>query len=60
MLSHNLAASAIYAILPSVHLMLEWLGDFEENIGDNGRAKRSFKPVLSPVLRAVIVDRSML
>jgi hypothetical protein len=60
LISYNLAASAIYAILPRVHLMLEWLGDFEENIGDNGRPERSFKPVLSPGLRAAIVDRPML
>jgi hypothetical protein len=60
LISYNLAASAIYAILPRVHLMLEWLGDFEENIGDNGRPERTFKPVLSPGLRAAIVDRPML
>ena len=40
--------------------MLEWLGDFEESINDNGKPQRSFKPVLSPGLRAAIVDRPML
>jgi hypothetical protein len=40
--------------------MLEWLGDFEESIDDNGRPERSFKPVLSPGLRAAMVDRPML
>jgi hypothetical protein len=60
LISYKLAASAIYAILPRVHLMLEWLGEFEENIADNGRPERSFKPVLSPGLRAAIVDRPML
>jgi hypothetical protein len=43
-----------------MHLMLEWLGDFEENIDDNGKPERSFIPVLSPGLRAAIVDRPML
>ena len=60
LVSYSLAASAIYAVLPRVHLMLEWLGDFEENIEDNGRPERSFKPLLSPGLRAAIVDRPML
>jgi hypothetical protein len=60
LISYNLAASAIYAVLHRVHLMLEWLGDFEESIDDNGRSKRSFKPVVSPGLRAAIVDQPML
>lgn len=60
LVSYNLAASAIYAALHRVHLMLEWLGDFEESIDDNGRSERSFKPVLSPGLRAAIVDQPML
>jgi hypothetical protein len=40
--------------------MMEWLGDFEESIDDNGKPERSFKPVLSPGLRAAIVDQPML
>jgi hypothetical protein len=60
LLSYNLGASAVYAVLPRVHLMLEWLGDFEESIDDNGKQQRSFMPVLSPGLRAAIVDRPML
>ncbi|HEX6176451.1 MAG TPA: transporter [Candidatus Binatia bacterium] len=60
LVSYNLAASAIYAALHRVHLMLEWLGDFEESIDDNGRSERSFKPVLSPGFRAAIVDQPML
>jgi Putative MetA-pathway of phenol degradation len=60
LVSYNLGASAIYAVLPRVHLMLEWLADFEESIDDNGKPERSFMPVLSPGLRAAIVDRPML
>ena len=60
LVSYYLAASAIYAALHRVHLMLEWLGNFEESIGDNGRSERSFKPVVSPGLRAAIVDQPML
>ena len=60
LVSYNLAASAIYAAVHRVHFMLEWLGDFEESIDDNGRSERSFKPVVSPGLRAAIVDQPML
>ena len=60
LVSYNFGASAIYAVLPRVHLMLEWLADFEESIDDNGKPERSFMPVLSPGLRAAIVDRPML
>jgi hypothetical protein len=60
LISYNHRASAVYAVLPRVHLMLEWLGDFEESIDDNGKQQRSFMPVLSPGLRAAIVDRPML
>ena len=60
LVSYSIAASAVYAALHRVHLMLEWLGDFEESIDDNGRSKRSFKPVVSPGLRAAIVDQPML
>jgi hypothetical protein len=60
LVSYKLGASAIYAVLHRVHLMLEWLGDFEESIDDNDGTRRSFKPVLSPGLRAAIVDQPML
>lgn len=60
LVSYNLGAGAIYAVLPRAHLMLEWLGDFEESIDDNGKDERSFIPVLSPGLRVAIVDRPML
>ena len=60
LVSYNLGASAIYAVSRRVHLMLEWLGDFEESIDDNGGTRRSFEPVLSPGVRAAIVDQPML
>ena len=60
LVSYNLGASAVYALLPRLHLMMEWLGNFEESIDDNGKAERSFKPVLSPGLRAAIVNQPKL
>jgi hypothetical protein len=60
LVSYNVGASAIYAILPRLNLMLEWMGESEEDIDDNGRSKRVFKPVLSPGFRTAIVNQSNL
>jgi hypothetical protein len=60
LVSYNVGASAIYAILPRLNLMLEWLGESEEDIDDNGKSKRAFKPVLSPGFRTAIVNQSNL
>jgi hypothetical protein len=60
LLSYNVGASAVYAILPRLHLMLEWLGVSEEDIDDNGRSQRAFKPVLSPGFRTAVVNLSKL
>lgn len=57
LVSYNVGASAVYAVLPRFHLMLEWLGDFEEEIDDDGRPERLFKPVLSPGFRTAIVNQ---
>jgi len=60
LVSYNLGASVIYAVFRRMHIMVEWLGDFEESIDDSGGSRRSFKPVLSPGLRAAIVDQPKL
>ena len=48
--------SAIYALLPRLHLMLEWLGYIQDNINGTGRAVRTFNPLLSPGFRAAVVN----
>lgn len=48
--------SAIYALLPRLHLMLEWLGVVQDNINGTGRAVRTFNPLLSPGFRAAVVN----
>ena len=53
-------ASGIYALLPRLHLMLEWVGNFEQSINDAGRTQRAFKPVLSPGFRTAIVNEEKL
>jgi len=60
LVSYNLGASGIYAILPRFHLMLEWIGEFEESISDAGKARREFQPVISPGFRAAVVNEEKL
>jgi hypothetical protein len=60
LVSYNLGASAIFAILPRLHLMLEWIGPFEESINDRGKATREFMPILSPGFRAAVVNEEKL
>jgi Putative MetA-pathway of phenol degradation len=47
--------SAIFAILPRLHGMLEWLGFFDDSINNAGKAQRSFKPLILPGIRAAVV-----
>jgi hypothetical protein len=56
LVSYNLGASAIFAVSPGLHLLLEWVGEFEENLDDNGRRERSFKPIISPGFRTAVVN----
>lgn len=48
--------SAIYALLPRLHLMLEWLGIIQDNINGSGRSVRTFNPLLSPGFRTAVVN----
>jgi hypothetical protein len=60
LVSLNLGASAIYALVPRLHLMLEWLGLFQDDINDSGRSERNFAPTLSPGIRAAVVNQENL
>ncbi len=60
LVSYNVGASAIYALYPRFHLMLEWIGNFEESINDAGRPMRTFEPVLSPGFRAAVINEEKL
>lgn len=60
LVSYNVGASAIYALFPRFHLMLEWVGNFEQSINDIGRTERAFKPTLSPGFRAAVVNQDKL
>jgi hypothetical protein len=56
LVSSWVGGSAIYALLPRLHLMLEWLGIIEDNISGSGTAVRTFNPLLSPGFRAAVVN----
>jgi Putative MetA-pathway of phenol degradation len=56
LVSSWVGGSAIYALLPRLHLMLEWIGTIQDNINGSGRAVRTFNPLLSPGVRAAIVN----
>lgn len=60
LVSYNLGASGIFALLPRFHLMLEWIGEFEESINDSGKTKREFQPVISPGFRAAVINEEKL
>lgn len=60
LVSYNLGGSGIYAFTSRVHAMLEWVGTFEENLTGNGRPKRDFVSVISPGVRAAVVDEEEL
>jgi Putative MetA-pathway of phenol degradation len=56
LVSSWVGGSAIYALLPRLHLMLEWLGVIQDNINGTGRAVRTFNPLLSPGFRTAVVN----
>ena len=60
LVSYNVGASGIFALFPRFHLMLEWVGTFEESINDAGRSSRDFIPVLSPGFRAAVINEEKL
>jgi hypothetical protein len=60
LVSYNLGASGIFALFPRVHLMLEWLGNLEDNINGSGRTVLVFAPIISPGIRAAVVNEDKL
>jgi len=56
LVSYNLGASGIFALSSRVHLMIEWVGNFEANINDQGKKKRDFISAISPGMRVAAVD----
>lgn len=51
LLSYNLGASAIYAVSDHLHLMLEWVGNWDESANGAGGTECDFASVISPGVR---------
>ncbi len=60
LVSYNVGASAIVALLPRLHFMLEWVGNFDQDFNDAGRRERSFRSTISPGFRTAIVNEEKL
>ncbi len=60
LVSPSVGGSAIYALFPRFHLMLEWVGVSEQGFNDNGKRERSFLSTLSPGFRTAIVNEDKL
>ncbi len=60
LVSPNLGASAIFAFTSRIHAMLEWVGNFEENVNGRGKKERDFVSMISPGIRAAMIDEENL
>lgn len=57
LVSYNLGASAIFALTSRFHAMLEWVGNFEESLNGNGRRAHDFVSMISPGIRASVIEK---
>ena len=60
LVSYNLGASGIFALFPRFHLMLEWMGTFDQDINDVGRRERSFLSTIAPGFRVALINEEKL
>lgn len=51
LVSHNLGASAIYAVTPTFNLMLESTANWDAEVNDRGRVERNLSALISPGMR---------
>jgi Putative MetA-pathway of phenol degradation len=57
LVSYDVGASVVLALSSNIHVLLEWVGEFEEEINDKGKKEREFKALLSPGIRAAVVNK---
>jgi hypothetical protein len=60
LVNYNLGTSVIFALTPRFNFLVEWIGTFEEGIGDDGGEEGSFSSFISPGFRAAVVNRDRL
>ena len=46
LVSYEVGASVVFALSSNIHMLLEWVGEFEEEINDQGKKERDFKDPL--------------
>jgi len=57
LVSYDVGASVVLALSSNIHMLLEWVGEFEEEINNDGKSERVFKAILSPGIRAAVINR---
>jgi len=57
LVSYDVGASAVFALSSAIHMLLEWVGESEEEINGKGKKERNFKTILSPGIRAAVVNK---
>ncbi|MBI4528910.1 MAG: transporter [Deltaproteobacteria bacterium] len=57
LVSYDVGASVVFALSSDIHMLLEWVGEFEEEINDKGKKERDFKASLSPGVRAAVINK---
>ena len=57
LVSYDVGASVVFALSSNIHMLLEWVGEFEEDINDKGKKERAFKAILSPGIRAAVINK---
>lgn len=57
LISYDVGASAVFALSSDIQMLLEWVGEFEEEINEKGNKEREFKAILSPGIRAALINK---
>ncbi len=60
LVSYDVGASAVFALSSNIHMLLEWVGEFEDEINDQGKRERDFKAILSPGIRTAVINKDRL
>jgi len=57
LVSYDVGASGVLALFSDIHMLLEWVGEFEQEINEEGKRERVFKAILSPGIRAAVINK---
>ncbi|HEV8718858.1 MAG TPA: hypothetical protein VGX03_39315 [Candidatus Binatia bacterium] len=60
LVSYNLGTSVIFALFPRFHLMLEWIGLFEDDLNEQGEKEHDFTVEIAPGIRTAVVNQDEL